>query len=604
SAAFGYSTIATFLPGWLPAGSAHVYFEASAVIITLVLLGRYLEQLAKGRTGDAIRALIALRPTTARVERAGETFDVPLAEVRRGDILVVRPGERLAVDGVVLDGTSYVDESMVTGEPTPVAKRAGDEVVGGTVNGNSTFTFRATKVGSETFLSQVIAMVQAAQGAKLPIQALLDKVVAVFVPVVLALAAITFGVWLAFGPQPAFGLAVVNAVAVLIIACPCAMGLATPVSIMVGTGKAAELGVLFRNGASLQELAKVDLVAFDKTGTLTEGRPRLTDLVLAGDAGMSRQQVLGLAAAVEGASEHPLASAIVAAADEERLGTPLASAFQAIPGRGVRAEVEGAEVLVGSARFLAESGLDVGDLGDVATALARDGKTPVYVGTLPGTRGPARALGVMAVSDPIKASTLPAIEALRARGVRTVMVTGDDARTAEVVARRVGIDEVRSEVLPGDKAEIVSTFRRAGAKVAFVGDGINDAPALAAADVGVALGTGTDVAIEAADVVLMSGDVGGVPSAVRLSRAVLRNIRQNLFWAFAYNVVLIPVAAGALYPSAGVLLSPMLAAAAMGASSVFVVGNALRLRRFSAGRADPDRRETAFKRAGAAPSAT
>ncbi len=603
SAAFGYSTVATFMPGWLPEGSAHVYFEASAVIVTLVLLGRYLEQRAKGRTGDAIRALMALRPSTARVERGSEVLEMPVAAVRRGDVLIVRPGERLAVDGLVLDGESYVDESMVTGEPTPVLKREGDEVVGGTVNGNSAFRFRATKVGSETFLSQVIEMVQAAQGAKLPIQALLDRVVAVFVPVVLVLAGLAFVAWWALGPEPALGQAIVNAVAVLIIACPCAMGLATPVSIMVGTGKAAELGVLFRNGSALQELASVGVVAFDKTGTITEGKPRLTDVVPAAEAGVTRAEVIALAAAAERSSEHPLAAAIVGAAGEEGLEVPAATGFLAVTGRGVRADVSGREVIVGSARYLSERGVSIGTLTEAAGAFARDGKTPVYVAASDGSDHPARALGVMAVADPVKASAVPALAALRAHGVRTVMVTGDDARTAAAVARLVEIDEVHADVMPGDKAEIVTRLQSRGPKVAFVGDGINDAPALAASDVGVALGTGTDVAIEAADVVLMSGDVEGVPNALRLSKAVLRNIRQNLFWAFAYNVVLIPVAAGALYPFTGLLLSPMLAAAAMGASSVFVVGNALRLRRFGAERRPERRREGVVRPVGAAPSA-
>ena len=579
SAAFGYSTVATFLPRLLPAGSAHVYFEASAVIVTLVLLGRYLEALARGRTGDAIRALVALRPRTARVVRDGVESEVPVSAVRRGDVVVVRPGERLPVDGVVVDGESWVDESMVTGEPTPVLKRAGSEVVGGTVNGSASFRFRATKVGSETFLSQVIAMVQAAQGAKLPIQALLDKVVAVFVPAVLGVAAVTFLAWLAFGPRPSLGLAVVNAVAVLIIACPCAMGLATPVSIMVGTGKAAELGVLFRNGTALQALQGAGVIAFDKTGTLTEGAPRLTDLVVADGAPEGRAEALALAAAAEDRSEHPLARALVAAARSEGVDVPAATGFAAVAGRGVRADVAGRTVLVGSARFVTEAGAALGALVDMAADLAEEGKTPVYLAVDDG--GSPRAVAVMAVSDPVKASSLPALEALRAMGVRTVMVTGDDERTARAVARRLGIDEVRAEVLPGDKAAVVTALQADGARVAFVGDGINDAPALAAADVGVALGTGTDVAIEAADVVLMSGDVRGVPDALALSRAVMRNIGQNLFWAFAYNVVLIPVAAGALYPAFGLLLSPMLAAAAMGVSSVFVVGNALRLRRFA-----------------------
>src|SRR5690606_31472435 len=531
-----------------------------------------------GRTGDAIRALIELRPRTARVVRDGAEVEVPVAAVRRGDVVVVRPGERLPVDGVVVDGESYVDESMVTGEPTPVLKRAGDEVVGGAVNGSSSFRFQATKVGSETFLSQVIAMVQAAQGAKLPIQALLDKVVAVFVPVVLGVAALTFLAWLAFRPEPSLGPAVVNAVAVLIIACPCAMGLATPVSIMVGTGKAAELGVLFREGTALQTLGSAKVAAFDKTGTLTEGRPRLTDLRLAAGAPETRARALALAAAAEARSEHPLARAVVESARAEGVEVPEASSFEAVAGRGVRAVVEELSVLLGSARFLAEEGADAAALLGDAADLAAEGKTPVYLAVSAG--GAPRAVAVMAVADPVKASAAEALARLRSMGLRTVMVTGDDSRTAAAVAARLGVAEVRAEVLPGDKAAVVKELQAGGARVAVVGDGINDAPALAAADVGVAIGTGTDVAIEAADVVLMSGDVRGVAHAVALSRAVLRNIGQNLFWAFAYNTVLIPVAAGALYPVWGVQLSPALAAAAMALSSVFVVANALRLRSF------------------------
>ena len=579
SAAFGYSTVATFLPRLLPEGAAHVYFEAAAVIVTFVLLGRYLETSARGRTGDAIRALIELRPRTARVVRDGAEVEVPVAAVRRGDVVVVRPGERLPVDGVVVDGESYVDESMVTGEPTPVLKRAGDEVVGGAVNGSSSFRFQATKVGSETFLSQVIAMVQAAQGAKLPIQALLDKVVAVFVPVVLGVAALTFLAWLAFGPEPSLGPAVVNAVAVLIIACPCAMGLATPVSIMVGTGKAAELGVLFREGTALQTLGSAKVAAFDKTGTLTEGRPRLTDLRLAAGAPETRARALALAAAAEARSEHPLARAVVESARAEGVEVPEASSFEAVAGRGVRAVVEELTVLLGSARFLAEEGADAAALLGDAADLAAEGKTPVYLAVSAG--GAPRAVAVMAVADPVKASAAEALARLRSMGLRTVMVTGDDSRTAAAVAARLGVAEVRAEVLPGDKAAVVKELQAGGARVAFVGDGINDAPALAQADVGLAIGTGTDIAIESADVVLMAGDLRGITNALALSRKAITNIKQNLFWAFFYNTVLIPVAAGALYPAFGILLSPILAAAAMGLSSVFVLTNALRLRNFT-----------------------
>jgi len=572
SAAYGYSVVATFVPWVLPAGTVHVYFEASAVIVTLVLLGRYLEALARGRTGDAIRALMSLQSRTARVVRDGHELEVDVAEVRRGDEVLVRPGERLPVDGVVTGGESYVDESMITGEPIPVAKRSGDQVVGGTINTTGALRFDATKVGSETVLAQIIAMVEAAQGAKLPIQALVDRVVLYFVPTVLALAAITFGVWVAFGPQPALTLALVNTVAVLIIACPCAMGLATPTSIMVGTGKAAETGVLFRNGSALQGVGNAAVVAFDKTGTLTKGAPELTDLHVVD--GADENDVLTLVAAVERDSEHPVASALVAAADDRGLRTPAASGFEAVPGFGVRAEVEGEVVSVGAERFMQRLGIDTAALREVAGELAQEGKTAMYVAA------GARVLGVVAVADPIKPSTPPAIQALHGLGLKVAMITGDDTRTARAIAARLGIDEVLAEVLPDGKVAAVQALQAGGQRVAFVGDGINDAPALAQADVGIAIGTGTDVAIEAADVVLMSGDLRNVVNAIALSKATLRNIKQNLFWAFAYNASLIPVAAGVLYPVAGVLLSPMLAAGAMGLSSVFVLSNALRLRRF------------------------
>jgi P-type Cu+ transporter len=571
TAAYGYSVVATFFPWVLPAGTAHVYFEASAVIIMLVLLGRYFEAIARGRTGDAIRALLSLQARTARVVRAGAELEVDVGEVRHGDEVLVRPGERLPVDGVVTRGESYVDESMITGEPIPVAKAEGDSVVGGTINTTGSLRFLATKVGSETVLAQIIAMVEAAQGAKLPIQALVDRVVMYFVPAVLTIAAITFAVWIAFGPTPALTLALVNTVAVLIIACPCAMGLATPTSIMVGTGKAAETGVLFRNGSALQEVGSAAVVAFDKTGTLTKGKPELTDLEVA--AGEDEARVLSLVAAVERESEHPIAGAIVAAAGARSLAVPQASGFEAVPGFGVGAEVEGQRVEVGAERYLRRLGIDPGPLAAAAGELSEAGKTVMYAAV------DGRAVGVLAVADPIKPSTPAAIRALHALGLRVAMITGDDARTARAIAARLGIDDVLAEVLPDGKVAAVRELQSTGT-VAFVGDGINDAPALAQADVGLAIGTGTDVAIEAADVVLMSGDLRNVVNAIALSKATLRNIKQNLFWAFAYNASLIPVAAGILYPFAGILLSPVLAAAAMGLSSVFVVTNALRLRRF------------------------
>ena len=572
TAAWGYSVVATFAPQLLPAGTANVYFEAAAVIVTLILLGRYLEAKAKGRTSEAIKRLVGLQPKTARVERNGETVEVPLSEVRAGDIVQVRPGERVPVDGEVVEGGSYVDESMITGEPVPVAKNTGAEVVGGTINKTGAFSFRATKVGADTVLAQIIRMVEEAQGSKLPIQALVDKVTAWFVPAVMAAAALTFLVWLVFGPDPALTFALVNAVAVLIIACPCAMGLATPTSIMVGTGRAAELGVLFRKGEALQSLRDVTVVAVDKTGTLTKGRPELTDLTPS--TGFERDEVLALVAAVETKSEHPIAAAIVAAAEARglRIGTP--EGFDAVPGYGVAATVGGRHVAVGADRYMSKLGHDLAAFAGEAARLGGEGKSPLYAAI------DGRLAAVIAVADPIKETTPEAIRALHDLGLRVAMITGDNRATAEAVARQLGIDEVVPEVLPDGKVTAIHELRAGGRKVAFVGDGINDAPALAEAEVGLAIGTGTDVAIESADVVLMSGDLRGVVNAIALSKATIRNIKQNLFWAFAYNAALIPVAAGLLYPVSGTLLSPVLAAGAMALSSVFVLSNALRLKAF------------------------
>jgi P-type Cu+ transporter len=572
SAAYGYSLVATFTPGCCQPGTVFVYYEAAAVIVTLILLGRYFEAAAKGRTGEAIRALMRLQPRTARVERDGVELEVDVDAVRRGDVVAVRPGERVPVDGVVVAGESYVDESMISGEPIPVAKRAGDPITGGTINTNGSLRFEARAVGADTVLAQIIAMVEAAQGAKLPIQALVDRVVRVFVPVVLAIATLTLVTWLIFGPEPALTFALVNTVAVLIIACPCAMGLATPTSIMVGTGKAAEMGVLFRNGVALQGVGQADVVALDKTGTLTKGRPEVTDVVTAD--GFDEATLLTLVGAVEADSEHPIAGAMVAAARSNGGELPRVEGFEATPGFGVAGRVEGRTVQVGAGRYLQRLGIDPGPLGGAVQRLSDEGKTAVYVAI------DGRAAGVIAVADALKPSSAEAVAALHALGKRVAMITGDDARTARAIAKQLGIDEVLAEVLPDGKAEAVRGLQAAGRKVAFVGDGINDAPALAQADVGLAIGTGTDVAIESADVVLMSGDLRNVPNAIALSRATLRNIRQNLFWAFAYNTLLIPVAAGVLYPAFGLLLSPIFAAAAMGLSSVFVVTNALRLRRF------------------------
>ncbi|BCH29936.1 copper-translocating P-type ATPase [Mesorhizobium sp. L-8-10] len=592
TAAWGYSVVATFAPSILPEGTANVYYEASAVIITLILFGRFLEAKAKGRTSEAIKRLMGLQAKSARVERDGAFVETPLDAVRAGDVIQVRPGDKVPVDGLVLGGSSFIDESMISGEPVPVAKGEGDEVVGGTINKTGSFTYRATKVGADTLLAQIIRMVETAQGSKLPIQALVDKVTAWFVPAVMAAAAITFLVWLSFGPEPALTFALVNAVAVLIIACPCAMGLATPVSIMVGTGRAAELGVLFRNGEALQTLKGVEVVALDKTGTLTEGRPLLTDLVPA--PGFDRERVLALVASVEGQSEHPVASAIVAAAKAERLALHSVAEFEAVPGYGVTAVVGGHRIAIGADRFMSRLGVDPAPLAELALAFGRKAKTPLYA-ALDG-----RLAAIIAVSDPVKPTTPQAIRALHGLGLKVAMITGDNRRTAEAIAAELGIDEVVAEVLPDGKVEAVKRLRDRGRAVAFVGDGINDAPALAEADVGLAIGTGTDVAIESADVVLMSGDLNGVTNAIALSKATIGNIRQNLFWAFAYNAGLIPVAAGVLYPIGGTLLSPMLAAGAMALSSVFVLGNALRLRRFKAPTASAGGNETAKLRAVAA----
>ena len=574
AAAYGYSVVATFAPGVLPPGTANVYFEAAVVIVTLILLGRTLEARAKGRTSQAIKRLVGLQARTARVQRGGETVEVPLDEVTLGDVVLVRPGEKVPVDGAVVEGASYVDESMITGEPVPVAKAVGAEVVGGTLNTTGAFSFRVTQVGGDTVLAQIIRLVEQAQGSKLPIQALVDRVTMWFVPAVMAAAALTFLVWLVFGPAPALTFALVNAVAVLIIACPCAMGLATPTSIMVGTGRAAELGVLFRKGEALQALRDVSVIALDKTGTLTKGRPELTDLEPAD--GFQADEVLALVAAVETRSEHPIAEAIVAAAKTRGLALAPLERFEAVPGFGVSAHVGGRTVAVGADRYMTRLGLEVAAFRPTAQRLGEQGRSPLYAAI------DGRLAAVIAVADPIKESTPAAIQALHALGLKVAMITGDNAATAAAIARQLGIDEVAAEVLPDGKVAALKRFRAGGAKVAFVGDGINDAPALAEADVGLAIGTGTDVAIEAADVVLMSGDLRGVPNAIALSQATIRNIKQNLFWAFAYNAVLIPVAAGLLYPFNGTLLSPIFAAAAMALSSVFVLGNALRLKRFHA----------------------
>ena len=571
SAAYAYSVVATFAAGLLPAGTVNVYYEAAAVIVALILLGRYMEARAKGNTSEAIKRLLGLQAKTARVVRDGATMELAIEEVVAGDLIEVRPGERIPVDGEVVEGTSFIDESMISGEPVPVEKAPGSEVVGGTVNQNGALTFRATKVGGDTLLAQIIRMVEQAQGSKLPIQALVDRITMWFVPAVMAAAVLTFIIWLTFGPEPALTFALVNAVAVLIIACPCAMGLATPTSIMVGTGRAAQMGVLFRKGEALQSLKDAKVVAVDKTGTLTKGRPELTDLIVA--PGFERNAVLGKVATVEAKSEHPIAQAIVDAARTQDIALGAISQFESITGFGVSARVDGDLVEIGADRYMRELGLNVETFGSDAARLGDEGKTPLYA----AINGQLAAM--IAVADPIKETTAAAIRALHDLGLKVAMITGDNRRTGQAIARQLGIDEVVAEVLPDGKVEAVQRLKRQYGPVAYVGDGINDAPALAEADVGLAIGTGTDIAIEAADVVLMSGDLGGVPNAIALSKATLRNIKQNLFWAFAYNVALIPVAAGLLYPVNGSLLSPVFAAGAMALSSVFVLTNALRLRR-------------------------
>jgi len=577
-AAYLYSVVATFAPHLLPSGTRYVYYEAAAVIVTLILVGRWLEALAKGRTGEAIQRLVKEQAKSARVERNGKIVDVAIGEVRLGDVIVVRPGEKIAVDGEVVEGSSYVDEAMISGEPVPVSKGIGTTVIGGTLNTSGSFSFRATKVGGDTMLAQIIRMVEEAQGGKLPIQMLVDKVTFWFVPAVIAIAVATFAVWLVWGPDPAATFGLVNAVAVLIIACPCAMGLATPTSIMVGTGRAAELGVLFRKSEALQQLGRVGVVAFDKTGTLTRGRPELSDIIL--DDDFEHDEVLALVAAVEARSEHPIAAAIVAAAEKRGLALGVVTEFAAKAGHGVTARVDGRLVSVGSARQF--EGHDLSDFVEVTSRLAEEGKTPVFVAV------DDRIAAAIVVADAIKPSSKAVIAALHALGLKTAMISGDNRATAEAIARELGIDEVRAEVLPAAKVEALKSLRIDGRLVAYVGDGINDAPALAEADVGIAVGTGTDAAIESADVVLLGGDLRGVLNALTVSKATMGNIGQNLFWAFAYNVVLIPVAAGALYPGFGILLSPMIGAGAMALSSVFVVGNAQRLRGVQAARLEGD----------------
>ena len=569
-AAWIYSVVATFLPGLLPDGVRAVYFEAAAVIVVLVLLGRWLEARAKGKTGAAIQALLGLQAKTARVIRDGQIIDIEIEALQIEDRVMVRPGERVPVDGEVTDGSSNVDESMVSGEPLAVPKTVGQHVTGGTVNGAGSLTVSATRVGADTMLAQIIRMVEEAQGAKLPIQGLVDRVTMWFVPAVMVLAFLTVVVWFLIGPHPAMTFALVAGVSVLIIACPCAMGLATPTSIMVGTGRAAEMGVFFRKGDALQHLDEIGIVALDKTGTVTRGQPRLTDLILAN--GHDRAKTLALIASVEAQSEHPVAEAIVRSAVAEGVSWEAASQFRSVTGYGVEALVGGRKLIVGADRFMAQNGIDTGPLEDHERALAEKGRTALYAAV------DGSLAAVIAVADPVKSSSADAIRALHDRGIEVAMITGDKKAAAEAIAREVGIEQVIAEVLPDGKVAALQKLRQNNLKIAFVGDGINDAPALAHADVGIAIGTGTDIAIESADVVLMSGDLRGVVNAIEISHKTMRNIRQNLVWAFGYNAALIPVAAGALYPAFGLLLSPVFAAGAMALSSVSVVTNALRLR--------------------------
>jgi Cu+-exporting ATPase len=588
SAAYLYSIALILFPRFFEAQgiAREVYFDTSTIIITLILVGRYLEAVAKGRTSEAIRKLMGLQAKTARVVRDGQEIDIPVEEVQVGDVIVVRPGEKVPVDGVVLEGGSAIDESMITGESIPVEKNPGDEVIGATINKVGSFKFKATKVGKDTVLSQIIKLVEEAQGSKAPIQRLVDKVTGVFVPAVITIALITFAIWYFFGPHPALTYALLNFVSVLIIACPCALGLATPTSIMVGTGKGAENGILIRSGEALETAHKIRAVILDKTGTLTRGEPRLTDVVLAvsrepsadssspGSEHLSEDEMLRLAASAERGSEHPLGEAIVQGAHERGLELFDAQDFGAVPGHGIEAVIDGRKVLLGNRKLMERAGVDIGGLREAALRLSDEGKTPMYM-AVDGV--PA---GLIAVADTLKAGSKEAVATLHRLGLEVIMITGDNKRTAEAIAKEVGIDRVLAEVLPQDKAEEVKKLQAQGVKVAMVGDGINDAPALAQADVGIALGTGTDVAMEAADITLISGDIRGVVTAIALSKATMRNIKQNLFWAYAYNSALIPVAAGILFPIMNVLLSPILAAAAMATSSVSVVSNALRLRRF------------------------
>jgi len=575
SAAYLYSLVATFSPqifaakGLLP----DVYFDTAGAIIVLILLGRLLEARAKGQTSEAIKKLIGLQPKTASVVRDNQEVEIPVEDVQIDDIVIVKPGEKIPVDGVILEGHSSVDESMVTGESIPLEKTAGDKVVGATLNKTGTFRFKATKVGKDTVLAQIIQMVQEAQGSKPPIARLADIIASYFVPAVIGVAVLTFVIWIIFGPPPALTYAVLNFVAVMIIACPCALGLATPTSIMVGTGKGAEYGILIRGGEALETAHKLDAIVLDKTGTITKGEPSVTDVVTI--EGHVAREILRLAASAEKGSEHPLGEAIVRKADEEQIALEAPTDFAAIPGHGIEAKIGDKHIWLGNLKLMQDKGISLKNMEQKAADLSRQGKTPMFV-AVGGEIG-----GIIAVADTLKETSEAAIAGLRDLGLEVVMLTGDNQRTAEAISKQVGVDRVFAEVLPEQKAQQVKQLQKEGKRVGMVGDGINDAPALVQADVGIAIGTGTDVAMEAADITLMSGDLTGVVTAIALSRATVRNIKQNLFWAFAYNTILIPIAAGVLFPFFGILLNPIFAAAAMGLSSVTVVSNALRLRRFT-----------------------
>ncbi|MDH4101404.1 MAG: copper-translocating P-type ATPase, partial [Nitrospirota bacterium] len=577
SSAYLYSLIALFSPALVevPGYPAAAYFDTSATIIVLILLGRLLEARARGRASEAIKKLVGLQAKTARVLRGGNEVDIPVAEVAVGDMVVVKPGEKVPVDGVIIRGYSSVDESMISGESIPVEKKAGDEVIGATINKTGMFRFRATRVGRETVLSQIVRLVEEAQGGKPPIARMADVIAGWFVPTVIGIALITFTLWFLIGPEPRMTYALLNFVAVLIIACPCALGLATPTSIMVGTGKGAENGILIRGGDALETAHKLTTIVLDKTGTLTKGEPSVTDIISA--VGLHRDEVLRLAASAEKGSEHPLGEAMVCEAEEKGLQLSPPDEFNAIPGHGIRATVEGKRLLLGNLKMMADNGVDLGGLEGEAERLSEEGKTSIYLAVN------GEAAGVIAVADTLKERSAETVAALKRLGLEVVMLTGDHQRTADAVARQLGVDRVLAEVLPEDKAREIKKLQDEGKVVAMVGDGINDAPALAQADVGIAIGTGTDVAMEASDITLIGGDLSGIVTAIALSRATIKNIKQNLFAAFFYNTLLIPVAAGALYPAFGVLLNPMMAAAAMGMSSVSVVSNALRLRHFKPG---------------------